>query len=94
MRLSALRSLCLSTASEMAWATPELLPWKTKWMPSPITFLSWIRLSCGLTLLSKGTISICRPRTTPARLMASAAKRNCLRPFSPVAANGPESGST
>ena len=37
----------------MAWATPELLPWNTKEIPSPMTFLSWIRASCGLTLLSK-----------------------------------------
>ena len=35
MRLPGLRSLCFCTASEMAWATPELLPWNTNWMSSP-----------------------------------------------------------
>ena len=62
-------------------------------MPSPMTFLSWIRLSCGLTLLSNGTISSGRPGTTPALLMASTAYLNWFRPLSPVAAKGPDSGS-
>src|SRR2546426_11354616 len=59
-----------------------------------MTFLSWIRLSCGLTLLSSGTISSWRPSTPPALLMASVAYLNWLSPFSPVAAKGPDSGST
>src|SRR5213595_3020049 len=91
--LPGLRSLNFSTASEIASAAPEPLPWVTKRKPWSMAAFNVFRLSCGEPLLSNPTIS----NFTPAGLFLpdrrSATNCQLLSWFCPTLANGPDRGS-
>ncbi len=88
-----LRSLYLSTASVMAWATALPLPCMMMRAPSSIAFFSMISDSWGFTLLSYERTSIFSPLRPPAALILSEKNRICFWAFSPALAAPPDSGS-
>src|SRR6266404_4662381 len=58
-----------------------------------MAFCAWIRLSCGLVLLSSGTISTFLPWMPPFAFTSSARNWKVFKPTSPTLAPPPDNGS-